>query len=124
MKEWIRGRGLRRICDTNLQDRQAFPLGKAFLLSRLSGLGGNTQSNSRFAAEQGPHLGERPSHFWQTGVRLERSGGGRDIIAHHFPFAVGMVALGEGNGARGGQGGLTDMACKSCALGRCRDDRT
>ena len=58
------GKEIDRISDTDLHDRQAFPLGKAFLLSRFSGLNGNTQSSSRFAAEHGPHLGERPSHFW------------------------------------------------------------
>lgn len=52
------------ICATNLQDKQAFPLGNAFLLSRLSGLIGKTQSNSRLAVEHGPHLGGRPSHLW------------------------------------------------------------
>ena len=51
---------------THLHDRQAFPLGNAFLLSRFSGLEGNTQSNSRFAPEHGPHLGERPSHFCEN----------------------------------------------------------
>lgn len=56
-----------RGCATNLHDRQAFPLGNAFLLSRFSGLDGNSQSNSRFAPEQGPHLGNWPSHFWETG---------------------------------------------------------
>ena len=55
---------IERICATNLHDRQAFPLGNAFLLSRFSGLEGNTQSNSRLAVEHGPHLGGRPSHFW------------------------------------------------------------
>lgn len=58
------GKEIERVCGTNLHERQAFPLGNAFLLSRLSGLRGNTQSNSRFAVEHGPHLGGRPSHFW------------------------------------------------------------
>lgn len=57
------GKEIGVICDTNLQDRQAFPLGKAFLLSRFSGLKGNVQTKSRLAMEHGPHLGERPSHF-------------------------------------------------------------
>ena len=61
------GKGIERICATNLHDRQAFPLGNAFLLSRFSGLGGNTQSSSRLAVEHGPHLGGRPSHFWRIG---------------------------------------------------------
>lgn len=61
------GRRIERVCATNLHDRQAFPLGNAFLLSRFSGLNGKTQSSSRFAPEHGPHLGERPSHFWENG---------------------------------------------------------
>ena len=58
------GNEIEMICETNLHERQAFPFGRAFRLSRFSGLKGNMQSSSRFAIEHGPHLGERPSHFW------------------------------------------------------------
>ena len=97
------GKEIDRISDTDLHDRQAFPLGKAFLLSRFSGLNGNTQSISRFAAEHGPHLGERPSHFWETGENSWRSAGGPGMITHNFPFPGGVAAVSKGDRVRGGE---------------------
>ena len=105
------------IYDTNLHDRQAFPLGKAFLLSRFSGLKGNEQFSSRFAMEHGPHLGERPSHFWGIGELRGCCWWIADISTHDFSFTVGVVEMRDSEGGREGERTRTDMAYTSCVLG-------
>lgn len=83
-------KGIEIICGTNLHDRQAFPLGKAFLLSRFSALSGNMQTNWRLATVHGPHLGARPSHFW---LICEFRGWWEwvGINTHNFSCPVGAV---------------------------------